>query len=188
MLFWITCDNGLVVQQKIDILKNSVDPIVSRLPIFCKEKFIGYSKLLGIVKILRWTRNSSHFNNRGYRNYTSLQLHFKIVKYWCPAKLPFKKGVHFVIIWVFLLFVLILNSIVRNIVVKNIQDCFVKEMELFMNVFTFEWITPIENINCTINWWNMCNLVIPNYTLVKWRILYFETEFPVYNFVATFRI
>ena len=49
---------------------------------------------------------------------------------------------------------------------------------LFINILTFEWITLIENTNCTINWWNISIFVIPNNTLVQRRILYFETSFP----------
>ena len=43
------------------------------------------------------------------------------------------------------------DSFVRNIVVKNIEDYFVKELDLFMNIFTFKWITPVKNINYVIN-------------------------------------
>ena len=47
------------------------------------------------IKML--TKNATHFNNRGWRNYTCLHSQCKIVKYWCSARLPFKKRVNLVI-------------------------------------------------------------------------------------------
>ena len=54
------------------------------------------------------------------------------------------------------------NIFVRKIVAKKIWPSFVKEVDLFMNIFTFEWIIPVKNINCMINWWNIWILVILN--------------------------
>ena len=41
------------------------------------------------------------------------------------------------------------NSFVRNIVVKNIEDCFVKEVDLFMNIFTFKMNYPCQKYQLT---------------------------------------
>ena len=43
------------------------------------------------------------------------------------------------------------NDLVRDKIIKYVEDNFIKWINLIMNIFTLQWLLPIEFFDCTFN-------------------------------------